>query len=316
MSHFDVAVAERARKALGLITDHQFAAMGGTQRQKRTRLADGRLIRVSPKVMRHHAFPVTWQQQVLAAVLQAGPGTGASDVAAAALWGFDGIGTGAVEVLASHDRRPRNVPGLVHRRTNVIAGDLVFTQLIPRTSPVRTICDIAPRLGPKLLQQALDSAARDGLLTADAVRSRATDLLRYRPALRDLLEMLDDLPAIAGTESWLESRALRIYAAAGIPLPRTQVVFNRSDGRVARVDGFWDDAGLVAEHMGHRTHSTRDQRREDAERRSQLTLQGLEVIEFTYEHVRYHPDYVSSTTAAHLALRLGQAGPLQLPRAG
>jgi very-short-patch-repair endonuclease len=299
------AIAERARQQLGLITDHHFASIGGTRKQKRVRLEDGRLIRESPQVLRHHAFPVTWPQQVLGSVLQAGPGSGASDMAAAAVWGFDGIGTGAVEVLVPRDRRPRYVKGLVHRREGVIPADLQLGHLIPRTSPVRTICDIADRLGPRLLQQAVDSAARDGLIVPEALRARALQLLPHRPALATLLEMLEDLPAIASTESWLESRGLRIYRAAGIPLPRTQVVFDRRDGRVARVDCYWDLARLVAELMGHRTHSTRDQRRADAERRAELALQGLEVIEFTYEHVRYQPDYVSATTAAHLAMRLG-----------
>jgi very-short-patch-repair endonuclease len=95
---------------------------------------------------------------------------------------------------------------------------------------------------------------------------------------------------------------MRIFIAAGLPIPRVQATFD-DDGRVIRVDFFFDEARLVIEVLGHRTHSTRRQLAADAERRAKLTLRGYEVVEFTYEHVRHRPDYVAATTATHLAAR-------------
>lgn len=101
--------------------------------------------------------------------------------------------------------------------------------------------------------------------------------------------------------SWLERRALGVIAGAGLPPPRVQVHF-RSDGRLARVDLYYDEQRLVVEVAGHRTHSSRRHRQHDAERANRLRLAGLAVLEFTYEDVVDRPEYVSATIAAALGL--------------
>lgn len=309
MAHIDVAVAERAQEKLGLLTLTDLDALGLSRSQRRRRVADGRLVHWSPKVLRHHAFPVTWHQRVLAAVLEAGDDAFAAFMSAAALDGFERIGDGAVELLVPRGRRVRGVAGRIHTSRDLPERDVNRTALIPRTTPLRTLIDIAPRLGPKLLEQVVDHGARDGLFDPEEVARRIAERRRSgRTRLDELLELIPGAVTAKTSESWLESRALRIYAAAGIPIPRTQVVFNRSNGRLARVDNFWDDAGLVSELMGHRTHSTRRQRQDDAERRNELTLMGLTVIEFTYEQVVDTPDWFAAQTAAHLAAaRSGRA---------
>jgi very-short-patch-repair endonuclease len=305
MAHIDVAIAERAREQLGLLTRRDLDGLDLTRHQRQRRVDDGRLVRRSPNVFAHPAFPVTWHQRVLAAVLEGGDDTFAAFMSAAALDGFDGIGSGAVEALVRRGRRVRGVVGRIHTSRDLPERDVNRSALIPRTTPLRTVIDIAPRLGPRLLEQVLDHGARDGLFDPEEVAQRIHERERCgRARLDALLALIPGAVTAKASESWLESRALRIYAAAGIPLPRTQVVFDRGGGKVARVDNFWDDARLVTELMGHRTHSTRAQRREDAERRNALTLMGLTVIEFTYEQVVDTPDWFAAQTAAHLAAAL------------
>lgn len=304
MVHIDVAIAERARKQLGLLTTAQLIELGVTRAMRRTRLGDGRLIRVSPNVYRLPAFPVSWHQQVLAAVLEGGLHAAAAFMAAAALSGFDGIGTGAVEIIVPRNRRPVGIKGRVHWTIDFRPGDITRAGLIPCTSPERTLVDIAPRLTRSYLEQAVDGAARDGLIdAARLVRRIEAEAAPGWRRLDVLLDVLRGARLTAETESWLESRTMRIFMAAGLPVPRVQVEFDDA-GRVIRVDFFFEDAKLVVEVLGHRTHSTRRQLAADAERRAALTLRGYEVIEFTYDHVRYRPGYVSTTTASHLAMRM------------
>jgi very-short-patch-repair endonuclease len=73
-----------------------------------------------------------------------------------------------------------------------------------------------------------------------------------------------------------------------------------ADGRVARVDGYFEQERVVAEVAGHRTHSTRRDRQADAERRLRLELAGHRVLEFTYEDVTERPGYVVDATLARL----------------
>jgi very-short-patch-repair endonuclease len=54
---------------------------------------------------------------------------------------------------------------------------------------------------------------------------------------------------------------------------------------VARVDFLYEALGIVVEVTGATGHSTREQRARDARRRNRLGMQGLLVLEFTYEQV-------------------------------
>ena len=84
-------------------------------------------------------------------------------------------------------------------------------------------------------------------------------------------------------------------------IPRTSA--SRSDkhgGGIARVDLWWDEARLVAEVEGHRTHSSRRHRQADHERAARLGLTEHRVIGFTYEDVRERPDHVVSIIRAYL----------------
>jgi very-short-patch-repair endonuclease len=52
------------------------------------------------------------------------------------------------------------------------------------------------------------------------------------------------------------------------------------------------NGGLVVELAGHGTHATRLQRQRDAQRQTELTLQGKRVITFTYDDVYGRPLWV------------------------
>lgn len=273
-----------------------------SRQRRRTLVAAGVLVPLGGGVLRHAATPESWPQSALAAVLAAGDGAVASHLTAAALHRLDGIPRGPLEVTVPPGRQPRAVPGRVHRSADLVPADIDARRLIPRTTPARTLIDIAAVLPAAGLERALDGAERDGKVWRPHLRWRLDDLRsqgrRGVPQLTALLDRTEGRPL---GESWLEQQALRLIRDAGLPVPRCQVKMHKAGGGIARVDLAWDEARLVVELDGHGTHATRRQRQADAERSARLGLSGWRVVRFTYEDVTERPGYVVDVIRQHLA---------------
>jgi very-short-patch-repair endonuclease len=297
----DGAIAERSLKQLGLLTHDELDDLGVTRAQRRRLLGAGVLQRVCPGVVRHTAHPISWEQLLLAAVLAGGAGAVASHMAAAALWRFDSIRPGAVEITVPFTGRSRVALGEGHRSRRLDVADIVTDRLIRRTTPARTILDIAPRLTRAQLEEVVDGAARDGQIRRAHLQWRLDQLPLHR-GHDEVQALLDRTEGRDVGDSWLEQEAMRLIDAARLVRPRCQVKKRKVGGGIARVDLIWDDRMLIVELMGHGTHATRRQRQHDAERRARLELLGFRVPEFTYEDVRERPDYFISMLIAHLEL--------------
>jgi very-short-patch-repair endonuclease len=261
------------------------------------------LVPLAGAVFRHAAWPPSWEQSALAAVLAAGEDAVASHLTAAALWRFDGIPQGPIEVTVPRARRPQGVPAAVHRSRDLVLADIERRRQIPRTTPARTLIDLADRLAIEHLEQALDGAERDGLVWRPHVRWRLAELRSQgRRGPRQLSALLDRTEGRPLGDSWLEQEALRLICSSGLPVPRCQVRRRKSRGGIARVDLLWDDARLVVELNGHGTHATRRRRQSDAERAARLGLAGYRVVDFTYEDVTERPGYVVDMIRRYLVL--------------
>jgi very-short-patch-repair endonuclease len=302
MARIDAAIAERAGQQLGLITHAQLEEIGCSRQMRRTRISDRRLIPIAHRVLRLAGSPCTWEQALLAATLEAGAAAVVSHMSAAALWGFADLRRGAIELSIPLAHCPRLTRGRLHRVDQLISLDVSQRSPFALTTPERTLIDIASRLSHRRLELILDSAARDGLLTAG---SAADALARLRASgrhgIKRLAEVVGDPASHLRTDSWLERRTLQLIRAAGLPTPCTQRWEATSSGP-ARVDLLYEAERLVVEIDGHATHSTRRQRQADAEREAALVLRGWRVIRFTYEDVTERPAYVVDTIRRHLDL--------------
>jgi hypothetical protein len=303
----DGAVADLAPKTLGLLTSSHLDAIGVTRQRRRTLVAYGVLVQVAPGLWRHAAHPRSWRQALLAAVLAAGEGAVASYLAAAWLWRFDDIEQGAIDVTVPPGRRPRGVPGRVHRSSRLGPADVDRRSGVPVTSAARTLLDIVPSVDSRVLEAALAGAERDGTIWRPQLRwylGRLRTPGRAGPVGLSALEaLLDRTEGRPHGDTWLEREAIRIIADAGLPLPRAQVRRRGHGGVCTRVDLWWDDARLVVELAGHATHATRRQRQADDERAARLGLPGWQVVEFTYEDVVERPAHVVAIISAFLAQR-------------
>ncbi len=89
------------------------------------------------------------------------------------------------------------------------------------------------------------------------------------------------------SDSDLERWFLPIAAAAGLPVPRTQLHVNGF-----RVDFYWPDLRLVIETDGLRYHRTPAQQNRDRIRDQAHQAAGMVPLRFTHWQVRHEPDYV------------------------
>ena len=110
MHDFDRRVASHAARQHALVTSVQAAACGGTRPMLEHRIAAGRWQKVGPGVYRLAGAPVTWQSQLLAAVLAAGPGAMGSHRSAGFSWELDGCRPGAPEIVVPRGGGPAS-PG-------------------------------------------------------------------------------------------------------------------------------------------------------------------------------------------------------------
>jgi hypothetical protein len=225
----------------------------------------------------------------MAGQLGLGDGSLVSHRASAALWGCDGIRPGSVEFLVERGHRNRLAVGRVHSTLYLPDEDRAERRGFRVTSATRTIVDMAPMLKRRALEGVVDGACRDRLTTEAALMDCH---LRLRRPGRSLLPWVLGVEAgRARPHTWLEREFMGILRAAGAPLPEMQTVLS-PEGRVVRVDALFRPRRLIVEVAGHRTHSTRRDRQDDAERKLALELDGYDVAEFTYEDVTERPEYV------------------------
>ncbi len=200
----------------------------------------------------------------------------------------------------------------MHRSRDLGPADVEKDEGIPRTSATRTFLDIAPLVGPRQLEAVLDGAERDGTIWRPRLRWRIGrmrhDGQSARPGLAAVETLLDRTEGRPLGDTWLEQEAIRIIAAARLPMPRVQVNRRKHGGGTARVDLWWDDATLIAELAGHASHATRRQRQSDDERAARLGLWGWQIVEFTYEDVVERPGYVAEMIGHYLERRAGMRG--------
>jgi len=289
------------RRQHGVVTRVQLLELGFGSGAIAHRLRSGRLHRVHNGVYAVGRPDLPRSGRWLAAVLSCGAGSLLSHRSAAALHGLLDDGGAPIEVTVS--------PGTTHRRSGlriyrraIAAAERAEVEGVPVTAVTRTLVDIAPLVGSRRLEAAVNAADRHGL--ADPERLRA-DLAAYagRRGVAPLRRVLDR-HTFTLTASELERRFLPIAHRAGLERPETGVHVNGFE-----VDFYWRRLGLVVETDGLRYHRTPATQARDRLRDQAHTAAGLTPLRFTHAQVRYDPRHVQRTLATvvrRLARRLDE----------
>jgi very-short-patch-repair endonuclease len=174
-------------------------------------------------------------------------------------------------------------------------------QAIPSTNPLRALVDLAAVCTEDQLDQAVDQALANRLLTVSAIdaevgrlgRPGRSGAGRMRAALRRRGMTGAPHPSV------LESRTLRLLRQFGIEPLATEVRMG-PDGRY-RVDIVLAPS-VIMEVDGFAHHADPEQVAEDKRRRSQLRAGGMTVLEYTWRDIVYDARRVISEVRAALTV--------------
>lgn len=309
MTKADRRIAALATGQLGTFTRAQANDAGLSDRQLRSRIQSGFLIKTGPNSYRVAGAPVTRDSQLRALIADIGGDVLASGPTAAALHGFDGYRLRQpFHLIVPIGRDVKRVGAVVHRKQPVDRIDRATVGGIAVTSGVRTVIEIARTAGPDEIDRALESLFMLGLTNEDLLMRRIAVLRSQgRYGIPAILDAIDRRTLTAGTESWLEREYLRLVAGAGLPVPIAQQVLTRAGDRLVRVDFRFPGTRVVVELLGYRYHRSRTQMNRDAARQNALIAEGFSPFQFTFDQVSGAPNEVIYTTRLALARSLPAA---------
>lgn len=274
-----------------VVSRRQLTELGCSSDQIRHWLAAGRLFRVHLGVYAVGRSGLTPQGWWKAAALAAGDGALLDHFSCLALLGLVDRDYGPTTLSIPASRTCRRAGFVVHRRCDSVMRDRAATDGVPHLSVVRTLLDVAPRLGPGRLEALVNRADKLSLIDPSRLRHEVGKRggAPGAPALRRLL----DRHAFALTDSELERLFLRMVRRAGLPIPMTR---QRVNGY--RVDFYWPELGLVVETDGLRYHRTPGQQAKDRVRDQAHTAAGLTTLRFTHDQIAHRPATSAATVLA------------------
>lgn len=274
--------AERfAARQHGLITHAQARASGLTEHQIRGRTRSGRWMLVRRQVYVVAGVPPTWHQAVLAVTLSCGDVVAAGWTCARLLGCSVPDDLDGIEVTGPRPRR-LVLPGVVgHRSLHLFDEDRTVRDGIPSTSAARLVIDLSGRTDARQLGRVADELQRRKLVKLADIH-RCNERLPPAPGrspatVKRLLAAR--WPGYQPGDSDLETRVLRVIAAAGLPLPRQQFRIELR-GRRRYIDLAYPDRKLGIEVQGpiHREQSRYD---DDRVRMNELVIAGWRPLEIT-----------------------------------
>ena len=273
-----------------LISRNEIYELGGNDDTIAYNLESKRWLRVHAGVYQVDRRPLSWESELLAAVLACGPGAVVSHRAACTLWGLEGISTRLVEATVPYSALPIPEGVVAHRTRRRI--DPSECRGIPVTSVERTLLDCARFLPDRILGRALDSALRKSLTTIAACYSvLATDGGRGVTGTRRFRRVLANRMYDEATDSGAEFDLLYFMQLAGLPDPELDhELFPRGGRRIP--DFFWPDLAKTVEVDGIDAHSSAEKLDDDLDRQNAIMDLGIEIRRFSARRVRRDPKAV------------------------
>lgn len=274
----DAKLAKIAARQFGVFTFDQALGCGFSPEQVRYRVSTGRWLRLHRGVFAIAGTRGSLERGALAAALASG-GLVAHRTAGR-LWSYDAVPLCGPEVLVT-GRGTRRIDGIkIRQAVHLSRQDVSKLGVIPITSPVRTLIDLASVLDDDDFEDAFDSALRRHVKLHQIERRLLGDLrgLRGVAQIRRLVATRRDQQH---SGSRRENAVRRQLVRAGLPEPARQYVINDDDGKfVARPDLAYPDAKVYIEYDGGH-HATPEQLDADNERQNKLSELGWLPLRFT-----------------------------------
>lgn len=284
---------ELAESQYALFARWQAATYGMTWRQLDTRLRRGDIELWSDRVLRLRGAPRSPEQDLMGAVLDAGPGAVVTKRSAAWLWRLPGCKPGPLDVVrgrgfrardGASSRWPRSVPP---DHITVVRGIPVFTM-------ARTVYELAgiDRWRPRLPRMIDTVDGRDPSLLIALHEMFPQVAVRGKPGIGFMRETLAARPPDRIRLTGLERRFEHDLESAGIPIPRRQV--NLGGHRwIGRFDYYDDPIKVIYEIDSAAHHRSHLDQLHDRQRDTEALASGFnEVVRIAEEDVWYDPPKV------------------------
>jgi hypothetical protein len=286
-------VAELASHQRGRVSRVQMLAIGVAPMQITRWARAGVLHRVLPGVYAVGHVAASFEADLTAAVLYAGPGAGLSH-ATATWW------------LELSERRPRIIDVTTPRRCKSLEGirvhdrrarERIWFRGLPTTGPIDTLLDVATTTDFDDLRYLLAQADYRRLVDLAEIPAALTPGRPGGATLRRAV--LHHMPHLARAASHLEvGFLLKVCERHGVPLPEVNV---RIHGY--KVDALWRRQRVVVELDGGDGHTTRAQMDRDRRRDLALRMHGFIVVRYTWNQVHFDTAAVAGDLSRTLAER-------------
>lgn len=279
----------------GVVARRQLRAAGVRSDALRRRVDQGRLIELSPRVLRVAGAPASETSQLSAAMLDAGPDAVLSHWTAAARWGLPGFRLVPVHVVSSRTTKTVSNPiGVLHRPRLLMSGHVVELDGQPVTTPARTLFDLSgsPTISSARLERLVDTALARRLTSTGVLHRMMEDLAtRGRPGIVRMRDILDERPSsYVPPESGLEAAFQALATEAGLTGFERQVNVGDGESWIGRVDFLDRERKLIVEVGDGLFHGSVTDQRRDQRRGAALQAEGwrVEVVDgFDVFHRRH-----------------------------
>jgi hypothetical protein len=302
---WDGRANELAEQQYGVVATWQLRDVGATSTEiSRMRRSAG-WTPASSRVLRRSGSDPGDEQQLMAALLDAGPGAAICGTTAAAFWGAPGFRIDPVQVVRARgvSRRPSTL-ATVHEVSDLTPRQLKVVRGIAVVSPSRVVCELAGT-HPHRAERVLDRFWSERLLDGRTFRRTVEELRDRGRTGSTLFRELDEArgPSYVPPASSLERRFAEVLEWHGQPPMVRQVDIGDDEEWCGRVDFTDPHLPLVVEIQSERYHSSLVDRAADARRRSRLEDSGAEVVEVWDTEVWHEPlDMVHRIAAARRCL--------------
>lgn len=275
----------------GLITFAQAHDLEADPLQLQRAVRRGDLRLASTRVLALCGAPLTVEQHVLAAALDAGTDAHVASTTALAIWGIPGFAAEPVHVAG-----PRSIRGLrdpladvLHTSTKVPAHHVTTFRGIPIATPTRALFEASASIHPLRLERAIDNCWSRGLTSGPRLHAMFDELrARGRRRLAVMRPLLDERgPDYVPPESGLEARFHQICREAGLPRMRRQVDSGDDGDWLGRVDFRDEVVPLIVQLNSDLYHASLLDRRAD-ERQTRLFERAGYVVLALWQHEVWH----------------------------
>jgi predicted transcriptional regulator of viral defense system len=271
-----------AHRQCGRVTVAQLQQIGMAPWIVARWIEQGHLQKVLPRVYAVGHTAPSWEGELWAAVLYAGPGAMLSHVTAARWRGLIDYAPSRIQVSTPRHKRSRQGINVFPRRSGL---ERAFHKGIPVTSIPTTMVDLAATDDARAVHRALGQLDFQQLLDVNSLLAACGRGRQGATALRAAIDDYD--PRAKYTNRRLEEEFYALCKRRRLPLPLLNFHVHE-----IKCDAYWPDQGLVVELDGRDGHSSPAQQRRDRRNDMALRAHGLTVLRYDWQLVHKHPGEV------------------------